>query len=160
MKFLPLYPPPPHAVRADRGFFVQVVAMKKAYARIMLNMAQESAARVLTAERRAVALAASLEAAKEDGVAALLRLKAIMEVRVWLFLSLSARTARFGWVLRECLVFFGFCWCAYDTSSLDWSLEDARFCVLGEVLGLTVSAGLRIVFSCRRMMVVKARFKF
>jgi hypothetical protein len=55
----------------------------------MLNMAQESAARVLTAERRAVALAASLEAAKEDGVAALLRLKAIMEVRVWIFLSLS-----------------------------------------------------------------------
>ncbi|RLN07351.1 uncharacterized protein C2845_PM11G09270 [Panicum miliaceum] len=60
----------------------QVEVMRKAFARIMLNMAQESAARVLAAERRAVALAAGLKAAKEDGVAALLRLKAIMEARV------------------------------------------------------------------------------
>ncbi|PAN06715.1 hypothetical protein PAHAL_1G283000 [Panicum hallii] len=60
----------------------QVEAMRKEFARIMLNMAQESAARVLAAERRAAALAAGLEAAKEDGVAALLRLKAIMEARV------------------------------------------------------------------------------
>ncbi|KAL5665732.1 hypothetical protein ACJX0J_025840, partial [Zea mays] len=57
-------------------------AMKKAYAGIMLNMAQESAARVLAAERRAAALAAGLEAAKEDGVATLLRVKAIMEARI------------------------------------------------------------------------------
>jgi hypothetical protein len=56
--------------------------MRKAYAGIMLNMAQESAARVLAAERRAAALAAGLEAAKDDGVAALLRLKAIMDARV------------------------------------------------------------------------------
>lgn len=56
--------------------------MRKAYAGIMLSMAQESAARVLAAERRAAALAAGLEAAKDDGVAALLRLKAIMEARV------------------------------------------------------------------------------
>ncbi|KAF8693583.1 hypothetical protein HU200_038986 [Digitaria exilis] len=56
--------------------------MRKAYAGIMLNMAQESAARVLAAERRAAALAAGIETAKEDGVAALLRLKAIMESRV------------------------------------------------------------------------------
>ena len=60
----------------------QVEAARKAFASIMLNMAQESAARVLEAERRAAALAAGLEAAKEDGVAALLRLKAIMEARV------------------------------------------------------------------------------
>ncbi|CAL4887073.1 unnamed protein product [Urochloa decumbens] len=60
----------------------QVEAMRKAYAGIMLNMAQESAARVLAAERRAAALAAGLEAAKEDGVATLLRLKAVMEARV------------------------------------------------------------------------------
>lgn len=56
--------------------------MRKAYAGVMLNMAQESAARVLAAERRAAALAAGLAAAKEDGVAALVRLKAIMEARV------------------------------------------------------------------------------
>ena len=57
-------------------------AARKAFASIMLNMAQESAARVLEAERRAAALAAGREAAKEDGVAALLRLKAIMEATV------------------------------------------------------------------------------
>ena len=56
--------------------------MRRAFASIMLNMAQESAARVLEAERRAAALAAGREAAKEDGVAALLRLKAIMEATV------------------------------------------------------------------------------
>uniref|UniRef100_A0A0D9VHK0 Uncharacterized protein n=1 Tax=Leersia perrieri TaxID=77586 RepID=A0A0D9VHK0_9ORYZ len=56
--------------------------MRKAYAEIMLNMAQESAARVLAAERRAAALAGGLAAARDDGVAALVRLKAIMESRV------------------------------------------------------------------------------
>uniref|UniRef100_A0A0E0DPJ7 Uncharacterized protein n=1 Tax=Oryza meridionalis TaxID=40149 RepID=A0A0E0DPJ7_9ORYZ len=56
--------------------------MRKAYAEIMLNMAQESAARVLAAERRAAALAGGLAAAREDGVAALVRLKAIMEARI------------------------------------------------------------------------------
>ncbi|WVZ74870.1 hypothetical protein U9M48_022991 [Paspalum notatum var. saurae] len=59
-----------------------VEGMRKAYAEIMLNMAQESAARVLAAERRAAALAAGLEAAKEDGVAALVRLKSIMDARI------------------------------------------------------------------------------
>uniref|UniRef100_A0A0E0K1K4 Uncharacterized protein n=1 Tax=Oryza punctata TaxID=4537 RepID=A0A0E0K1K4_ORYPU len=60
----------------------QVEGMRKAYAEIMLNMAQESAARVLAAERRAAALAGGLAAAREDGVAALVRLKAIMEARI------------------------------------------------------------------------------
>ncbi|XP_062219440.1 uncharacterized protein LOC133919162 [Phragmites australis] len=60
----------------------QVEAMRRAYAGIMLNMAQESAARVLAAERRAAALAGGLAAAKEDGVAALVRLKGIMEDRI------------------------------------------------------------------------------
>ena len=104
---------------------MQVEAMKKAYAGIMLNMAQESAARVLAAERRAAALAAGLEAAKENGVAALLRLKAIMEARVCLSLPLSARSARFGWVLFRC--FFGFSWCAYDARSLDWRMRGFAF---------------------------------
>uniref|UniRef100_J3LE73 Flavin-containing monooxygenase n=1 Tax=Oryza brachyantha TaxID=4533 RepID=J3LE73_ORYBR len=60
----------------------RVEGMRKAYAEIMLNMAQESAARVLAAERRAAALAGGLAAAREDGVAALVRLKAIMEARI------------------------------------------------------------------------------
>ncbi|GJN21434.1 hypothetical protein PR202_gb08906 [Eleusine coracana subsp. coracana] len=60
----------------------QVEALRQAYAGVMLNMAQESAARVLAAERRAASLAAGLAAAKEDGVAALVRLKAIMDARI------------------------------------------------------------------------------
>ncbi|KAL6634626.1 hypothetical protein ACP70R_027297 [Stipagrostis hirtigluma subsp. patula] len=60
----------------------EVEAMRRAYAGIMLNMAQESAARVLAAERRAAALAGRAAAAKDDGVATLLRLKAIMEARI------------------------------------------------------------------------------
>ena len=77
---------------------MQVEAMKKAYAGIMLNMAQESAARVLAAERRAAALAAGLEAAKENGVAALLRLKAITAARVYLSLPPSLRSNRSLWL--------------------------------------------------------------
>ncbi|CAM0945520.1 unnamed protein product [Alopecurus aequalis] len=60
----------------------QVEGLRKAYAEIMLNMAKESAARVLAAERRAAVLAGGVAAAKEDGVAALVRLKAIMEARI------------------------------------------------------------------------------
>ncbi|KAM0862210.1 hypothetical protein ACQ4PT_045414 [Festuca glaucescens] len=60
----------------------QVEGLRKAYAEIMLNMAKESAARVLAAERRAAVLAGGVAAAKEDGVAALVRLKGIMEARV------------------------------------------------------------------------------
>jgi hypothetical protein len=48
----------------------------------MLNMAKESAARVLAAERRAAALAGDVAAAKEEGVATLCRLKGIMEDKV------------------------------------------------------------------------------
>ncbi|KAL6899305.1 hypothetical protein ACP4OV_005963 [Aristida adscensionis] len=67
----------------------EVEALKRAYAGIMLNMAQESAARVLAAERRAAALAGRAEAARDDGVAALVRLKTIMEARVFRSLALA-----------------------------------------------------------------------
>ncbi|KAM0873137.1 hypothetical protein ACQ4PT_038272 [Festuca glaucescens] len=60
----------------------QVEGLRKAYAEIMLNMAKESAARVLAAERRAAVLAGGVAAAKEDGVAALVRLKGIMDARI------------------------------------------------------------------------------
>lgn len=57
-------------------------ALRKAYAEIMLNTTKESAARVLAAEERAAVLEGRVAAAKEDGVAALVRLKAIMEARI------------------------------------------------------------------------------
>jgi hypothetical protein len=108
--------------------FAQVEAMRKEFARIMLNMAQESAARVLAAERRAAALAAGLEAAKEDGVAALLRLKAIMEARVRQSpsvprsnLSLLVQFARWLRVLRESFALGLYLDFAHvRTNSLDW----------------------------------------
>ncbi|KAF7089697.1 hypothetical protein CFC21_092600 [Triticum aestivum] len=60
----------------------QVEGLRKAYAAIMLNMAKESAARVLAAERSVAVLTGGIAAAKEDGVAALVRLKNIMEDRM------------------------------------------------------------------------------
>ncbi|KAM3241817.1 hypothetical protein ACQJBY_054515 [Aegilops geniculata] len=48
----------------------------------MLNMAKESAARVLAAERSVAVLTGGIAAAKEDGVAALVRLKNIMKDRM------------------------------------------------------------------------------
>jgi hypothetical protein len=67
----------------------------------MLNMAKESAARVLAAERRAAALAGGVAAAKDDGVATLVRLKAIMEARVRplpLFESLASVHLPLFWI--------------------------------------------------------------
>uniref|UniRef100_A0ACD5YVU6 Uncharacterized protein n=1 Tax=Avena sativa TaxID=4498 RepID=A0ACD5YVU6_AVESA len=82
-------PPVPTATPNTSGFpsaqkmaDSQVEAPRKAYAEIMLNMAKESAARVLAAEQRAAVLAGGVAAAKEEGVAALVRLKAIMEARI------------------------------------------------------------------------------
>jgi hypothetical protein len=76
--------PKPFRRRLSRGCFLrsQVEGLRKAYAEIMLNMAKESAARVLAAERRAAALAGDVAAAKEEGVATLCRLKGIMEDKV------------------------------------------------------------------------------
>jgi hypothetical protein len=90
----------PTAVRPPLGLivssFAQVEALRKAYADVMLNMAQESAARVLAAERRAATLAAGLAAAKKDGVATLVRLKAVMDARVRPVLLSSPFKFRFG----------------------------------------------------------------
>jgi hypothetical protein len=82
-----------------------VEALRKAYADVMLNMAQESAARVLAAERRAATLAAGLAAAKKDGVATLVRLKAVMDARVRPCLLFSPfKSFRFGGKFARSLV--------------------------------------------------------
>lgn len=60
----------------------KMAALKKAYADIIFNTAKESAERILAAERRAVGFQQSLFAAKEEALATMLRLKAIMEDKI------------------------------------------------------------------------------
>ncbi|KAL0922276.1 hypothetical protein M5K25_006249 [Dendrobium thyrsiflorum] len=60
----------------------KMAALKRAYADIILNTAKESAARVLAAERKALGFQQSLFAAKEEALATMLRLKALMEDKV------------------------------------------------------------------------------
>ncbi|KAH0465614.1 hypothetical protein IEQ34_005717 [Dendrobium chrysotoxum] len=59
-----------------------MAALKRAYADIILNTAKESAARVLAAERKALGFQQSLFAAKEEALATMLRLKALMEDKI------------------------------------------------------------------------------
>ncbi|KAK8956055.1 hypothetical protein KSP40_PGU018809 [Platanthera guangdongensis] len=60
----------------------KMAALKKAYADIIFNTAKESSARILAAERRALGFQQSLFAAKEEALATILRLKAIMEDKI------------------------------------------------------------------------------
>ncbi|RZS00998.1 hypothetical protein BHM03_00030805, partial [Ensete ventricosum] len=69
--------PPPMADDAER-----MAALKRAYADIILNTAKESAARILASERKGLQLQRSLSLTKEDSLAMLLRLKAIMDSKV------------------------------------------------------------------------------
>ncbi|KAG6510936.1 hypothetical protein ZIOFF_028983 [Zingiber officinale] len=66
-----------------------MAALKSAYADIILNTTKESGTRILASERRARQLQQNLSVVKEESLAMLLRLKAIMEAKV-LPLSLSA----------------------------------------------------------------------
>ncbi|XP_038982615.1 uncharacterized protein LOC103700046 [Phoenix dactylifera] len=60
----------------------KMTALKRAYADMILNMAKESAARILESERRAIRLQHSLSLAKEEALATLLRLKSIMDLKI------------------------------------------------------------------------------
>ncbi|KAG0471870.1 hypothetical protein HPP92_016416 [Vanilla planifolia] len=60
----------------------KMAALKRAYADIILNTVKESAARVLAAERRVLSFQQYLSEAKEEAVATMLRLKAIMESKI------------------------------------------------------------------------------
>ncbi|KAM0943203.1 hypothetical protein DsansV1_C13g0119761 [Dioscorea sansibarensis] len=60
----------------------KMASLKKVYADVILNMAQESAARILVSERRALGFQRSLFAAKDEAVSTLLRLKSIMESKI------------------------------------------------------------------------------
>ncbi|CAL9089442.1 unnamed protein product [Musa acuminata var. zebrina] len=60
----------------------RMAALKRAYADIILNTAKESAARILASEGKVLQLQRSLSLTKEDSLAMLLRLKAIMDSKI------------------------------------------------------------------------------
>ncbi|KAG1326636.1 putative protein slyX [Cocos nucifera] len=60
----------------------KMTALKKAYADMILNMAKESASRILESERGAIRLQHSLSLTKEEALAMLLRLKSIMDSKI------------------------------------------------------------------------------
>lgn len=65
-----------------------MVALKKAYAEIILDTAKEAAARVMASERRALRSQHDLSAAKNEALRLLLRLKKMIDSKV-LFCSPS-----------------------------------------------------------------------
>ena len=60
-----------------------MTALKKAYADIILNTAKEAAARVMSSERRAVRFQRELLFAKQEGLRMLLRLKQMLDSKVY-----------------------------------------------------------------------------
>lgn len=61
------------------------MALKKAYADIILNTAKEAAARIMVSERKAIRYQHELFTAKEDALRMLLRLKQMLDAKVFLF---------------------------------------------------------------------------
>lgn len=68
--------------------------LKRAYADVILNTTKESAVRILAAERRTLQWKQSSSLVKEDSVALILRLKALMDSRVIVFVYLQLVLAR------------------------------------------------------------------
>ncbi|KAJ0804320.1 hypothetical protein HanPI659440_Chr02g0036661 [Helianthus annuus] len=61
----------------------RLMALKKAYADIILNTEKEAAKRIMVSERKAVWLEYELKVAKEDAVQMLMRVKQMMDCKVW-----------------------------------------------------------------------------
>ena len=61
------------------------MALKKAYADIILNTAKEAAARIMVSERKAIRYQRELFAAKEEALHMLLRLKQTLDAKVFWF---------------------------------------------------------------------------
>lgn len=60
----------------------KLIALKKAYADIILNTSKEAAVRVMSSERKAVQYEHELKVAKNEALRMLLRLKQMMDFRV------------------------------------------------------------------------------
>uniref|UniRef100_A0A804KMS3 Uncharacterized protein n=1 Tax=Musa acuminata subsp. malaccensis TaxID=214687 RepID=A0A804KMS3_MUSAM len=80
----------------------RMAALKRAYADIILNTAKESAARILASEGKVLQLQRSLSLTKEDSLAMLLRLKAIMDSKVGKIQELEAQLSE-AKVTIDCL---------------------------------------------------------
>lgn len=64
------------------GFVQRLIALKRAYADIILNTAKEAAARVVASETKASRLGKELKDCKEQALQMLLRLKKMMDSKV------------------------------------------------------------------------------
>ncbi|KAM0072222.1 hypothetical protein Hdeb2414_s0001g00034001 [Helianthus debilis subsp. tardiflorus] len=60
----------------------RLMALKKAYADIILNMEKEAAKRIMVSEQKAVWLEYELKISKEDAVQMLMRVKQMMDCKV------------------------------------------------------------------------------
>jgi len=60
----------------------EMLALKKAYADVILNTVKESAGRVMVSEKRALMFQRELTAAKENALHMLMRLKKMMDAKV------------------------------------------------------------------------------
>ncbi|KAK1433781.1 hypothetical protein QVD17_10698 [Tagetes erecta] len=60
----------------------RLMALKKAYAEIILNTAKEAAARIMVSERKATQFEYELKTAKDDAIRMLLRLKQMMDAQI------------------------------------------------------------------------------
>lgn len=63
-----------------------MTALKKAYAEIILNTAKEAAARIMVSEKKALRFQQELFSTKEEALRMLLRLKQMLDSKVWWFL--------------------------------------------------------------------------
>ena len=62
-----------------------MAALKRAYADVILNMAKESAARIMASEQRALRFKHDLHRMKEEAVGTLVRVKGILDSKVFFF---------------------------------------------------------------------------
>lgn len=60
----------------------KMMALKKAYAEIILNTAKEAAARIMVSERRALHFQQELSSTKDEALRMLLRLKQMIDAKV------------------------------------------------------------------------------
>jgi len=58
--------------------------LKKVYVDIILNTEKEAAARIMVSERKAIRFEYELKNAKEDAIQMLMKLKRMMDCKVWL----------------------------------------------------------------------------
>lgn len=71
------------------------MALKKAYAEVILNTAKEAAARVIASERRALRFQHDLNATKEESLRMLMRLRQMIDSEVIVPLLRSASSSSF-----------------------------------------------------------------